>query len=377
VPLKFDEIQYEWFGGEHLYWDPDDVERAFAIAEEIRGHEWVLGPNFDLGTAPLPGLGRRGGFSQFLRVYWFGKRMQAVAGVPGADSLLERLLADDAAAGSELTAVHLLRSQRPDTEVEVGPAVTVGQRQRRPDFRIRRTLDVWTYVEVTQLNRSVASTRMQQLLQHVADQVMSILQPFLLEIVFWRAPTQAEEDEVLVQARDACLASDGHRRDIGDVASVLVKSGDSAVIVPSILPQDDGTRMSLSKSIVGPAQPNRQIVVRVPFADERAEDILTAEAKQLPRNECGLVMVDVSAQPTAFDSWAELMLRRFTPQQHTRVAGVILFMFAIRSTDHGLAWLPHVKLISNPHAWMPLPAWITDTVAETRAECYRLTGRSD
>ncbi len=47
--------------------------------------------------------------------------MQSVAGAPGVDGLLERLLQDDAAAESELTAIHLFRSQRSETEVEIGP----------------------------------------------------------------------------------------------------------------------------------------------------------------------------------------------------------------------------------------------------------------
>lgn len=376
MPWTIDEIQREWFGGENLHLDPDDVERAFAIAEEIRGREWVLGPEFDLGNVPFHGVGRRGGFLQFIRVYWFGKRMQAVVGVPGSDSLLERLLADDPAADSELTSIYLLRSRCPKTTAEIAPEVMVGERLRRPDFRIRSTEYFWAYVEVTQLNRSAASTSLQQQLERIADQAISILQPFLLEIVFWREPTQAEEDEVLVQARDACQAADGHRRDIGDFASVLVKSGDPAVIVPSILPEDDGTRMSLSKSIVGPAQPNRQIVIRAPFADQRAEDILAAKAKQLPSNECGLVMVDVTKQPTAFESWAKRIPQRFTPQQHTRVSGVLLFSAAMHITQQGPMWLTSLKLIPNPHARI-LPVWITDTVDEIRAECRRLTGRPD
>ena len=373
----FEEINREWFGGAYLHWEPNDVERAFAVAEEIRGRDWVLGPEFDLGTIPFPGVGRRGGFSQFLRVYWFGKRMQAIAGLPGADSLRARILANDPAAESELTAIYLLRSRQLQTDAEIEPEVTVGEGKRRPDFRIRNTGGVWMYVEVTQLNRSAASTRMQQLLQRVADQVISISQPFLLEIVFWREPTQTEEDEVVLPAQIISQAADGERRDIGDFASVLVKSGDPAVVVPSILQNDGRTRMSLSRSIVGPDQPNRQIVLRVPFADQRAEDILTAEAKQLPKGECGVVMVDVTAQPTAFESWPELVPHRFAPQQHTRVAGIILFSFAIYPTSDGLAWVPNVKLISNPHARIPLPGWISEMVAEIRADCRRLIGHPD
>ena len=129
VHWTFDEINREWFGGAYLHWDSNDVERAFALAKEIHGRDWVLGREFDLGAIAFLGVGRRGGFSQFLRVYWFGKRMQAIAGLPGADSIRERLLANDPAADSELTAIHLLRSRQLQTEAEIGPKVTVGDRR--------------------------------------------------------------------------------------------------------------------------------------------------------------------------------------------------------------------------------------------------------
>src|SRR5262249_21740487 len=90
--------------GQPLPMPAKEVEGAFAVAEQVRGRDWVLGPEFELGGLSLPGLGRRGGFSQFLRVYWFGRRMQTISGAPGADTLIQRLLNNDPAAESELTA---------------------------------------------------------------------------------------------------------------------------------------------------------------------------------------------------------------------------------------------------------------------------------
>jgi hypothetical protein len=365
-----EEIEREWLGGERVSLSPEDVVRSFTIAEQIRGREWVL-------NTMSWGGGRQWGFAPFLRVYAFGTRIEAIIGAPGADTLIRRLLQDDRAADSELTAIYLLRSRCSESELEIGPEVTVGDRRRRPDFRIRRGTESWTYVETTQLNRSEASERTQEVLRRISSQVMSIPQPFILELMLWREPTEGEENALVKKVCEACQAVDGSRYDIGDLASLLVKSGNSAVVIPSIFPEDDGTRMSMSKSIVGPGQPNRQIVVRAPFADQRAETVLTAESKQLPRQEPGLVMVDVAAQPTAFESWAVLVPRRFTTMQHTRVGGVLLFMSATTITAEGIKWLPYLKLIPNPHASEPLRLWIVDVVEQTRAETRRLTGRPD
>jgi hypothetical protein len=135
--------------------------------------------------------------------------------------------------------------------------------------------------------------------------------------------------------------------------------------------------MAISRTLIGPGQANRQIVARIPFQDERAQDTLRIEARQLPRNECGIVMVNVNRQPSAFESWSERVPQRFTAGQHTRVAAVILFMHSTIPTANGLAWLPFVRLIANPHARRPLPSWITATVDAICAETRRLTGRSD
>jgi hypothetical protein len=374
----FEEISREWLGGNRLSLDAGDVERAFDMAEAIRGREWVLGNEILADTSNFPGIGRRGGFCQFERVYWFGKRIQVITGLPGSERLVEKLKANHPSAESELTALYLLRSRRPDTEAEIAPEIITGSRRRQPDFRIRRSEDGWTYVEVTQLSRSsMPSIRMQQLLQRIADRVASISLPFLLEIAFWREPTEAEEREVLEQATIASRFAEGYRVEVSDVAVVLVKSGNPAIVSPAVLQEDDRPRMALSTFVGGTAERSRQITVRIPFEDQRAEAVLSAEARQLPRHQCGLVMADVTAQQSAFTSWAELIPPRFTRHQHTRVAGVILFSFVMYPTAEGLAWLPSIRLISNPLAYAPLPNWITEVVAETRAENRRITQRPD
>jgi len=207
--------------------------------------------------------------------------------------------------------------------------------------------------------------------------MMIVQRPFVLELLLNRELTDSEEEQLLAEARRACESTDERWITVTDVATILVKSGQPAMIVPSLIPDDAQPRMALSKAVVGPGQPNRQILARVPFADQRAENILKYEARQLPKGECGLLMVNVNLQPSAFESWGERIPQRFTPRQHTRVAGVILFMHATSPTERGLAWIPYVKLIANPHAAAPLPTWITNVVAEIRAGTRRLTGRPD
>jgi hypothetical protein len=103
---------------------------------------------------------------------------------------------------------------------------------------------------------------------------------------------------------------------------------------------------------------HRHILVRWPFTDMRAEAILTAEAKQLPTDAAGVVMIQTSGAVGAMNAWRTLIQRRLQPTMHTRVSAVCLFTSAIRASENGEVWRPECKIILNPHARFPLPSWI-------------------
>lgn len=377
LPWTIREIEEQWFAGARLNWPAADVERAFDVATQLRGRDWVLGAEVDEALLQFPGVGRRGGYPEFLRVYWFGIRMASILGAKGADELIRRVTARDPDADEEATAIHLLRSWEPPTDLEIEPDVKVGEKDKKPDFRIRKHTEPWVYVEVTRLHRSGASARVQELLARISKRMMEVERSFVLEVILNREPAEDEEDMIVTAAAGACDADPGHELTVTDVASILVKTGDPGVVVPSPMPSDNRPRMAMSSSIVGPGSANRQLIARVPFADERAEEILKREAKQLPRDECGLIMVNVNLQPTAFESWSQRIPERFGPVQHTRVAGVILFMHATSPSEQGLVWLPYLRLIANPHARKPLPSWVLDGAARTRSRTKASRGQSD
>jgi hypothetical protein len=84
-------------------------------------------------------------------------------------------------------------------------------------------------------------------------------------------------------------------------------------------------------------------------------------------------MVDVTGQPTALTSWPELVLRRFTPRQHTRVGAVLLFSLPLIGNE----FVPTVNLVRNPHSAVAVPAWIDTTVESFREEHRHRFGRTD
>jgi hypothetical protein len=354
----FEEIERIWLRGIPCPFAAGEVARAFDVAEKLRGRDWVLST-----------VQEHWGFHALWRVFWFGVRMPTLHGAGGADKLLAKLLREDSSADAELTAIHLLRSPDMSRALEVEPQVT--STTRRADFMIQQPSTPRVFVEVTQLKDSVDSEKAQALIGRIGDAVMAVQKPFIVEILVARDLTQAEEDETTDVAIAACDLPVGSRLEVGDYAVILVKAGDPGVVVPTVL-DDRLARIATAKGLSGPL--GRQVIVRLPSSDERAEDILSAEAKQLPPGECGLVMVDVNRQGSAFQSWAKLIPPRFTRTQHTRVAGVLLFACATSHTSEGLRVLIDMALFTNPYARVPLPKWIPDLVESARTEYKRLAG---
>ena len=371
MPWTVEEIEKEWLRGESLQIPADDVLRAFAMAEEVRGRDWVL------STTYLPGGSRMWGIGALWRVYWFGTRLQAVLRAKGSAKMIQRLKREDPDTESELTAIFLLRSQQSNIELEVEPQVASGHGHREPDFRIRKKGAPWIYVEVKRLHSSLPSEEATRLIDRIADAVMEEEKPFILEIVLRRELTVAEEEAVIKEAIVACQLEEGSQKDVGELAWLIVKAGHPASVVPTPIPEDAVPRIAIAKAIQGPSGVNRQIIVKVPFADQRAEDILRDKAKQLPKEECGLVMVDICGQPAAFESWPVLIPPRFTKSQHTRVGGVLLFMTGITPAKDGVRGQTHLEAIPNPHARIALPKWVTDRIEIVRAENRQVTGKSD
>lgn len=369
MPWTTDEIWKNWLGGSRVSLNIFEIVRAFNHVEEILGREWVDACRWHLGQMEQ-------GAAVTLRVAMIGKELMSVAGAGGLADLVERLRAGDTAAASELTAAYLLTSGREDTtEIEFAPVVDVDGGPRVPDFRIRTESDPWTYVEVSRALDSDASEQARALLHRLSAGGLTIARSFALEVVLWRDPTPDDERRLIEHIAVLAQRDGVVREDVNGLASLFLNHSAPAEIIPQ--PADGQPRAAYAAVVGGGSQPQRQITVRLPFVDQRAETILTAEARQLPRGGPGLVIVDVRRQPTALDAWEPLVLRRFGPTQHTRVSGISMFMPSMITTDAGYTIRPLIKLITNPHASTALPSWIIAAIDEIRAENRRLMQRPD
>ena len=322
----------------------------------------------------MDGINKAGAGPTF-RVISMGVRLASVEDLPGSQQIVNKLRGGDESAESELHALHLLRSADPTCLVELEPTVGAADDNRKCDFRIKRDTDPWVYVEVTRPDTSEAQSRVEMMLQTICDRVTSINRAFALEVFFLREPT----DEELATASAAAIEFCSVQQPADGVVRKQMPNGIGLLILNQqamgqVVLNDHGEekvpRLGMAKAITG--QPNRRVAVRVPFADQRAKRLLTAEAKRLPTHAPGLIMVELAAAPGAFRSWEAIIRRRFQPAMHTRVGGVVLFSGGLAPTDRGIASVLNAKVIANPHAKISLPEWIGRVIGAARESYDRL-----
>lgn len=352
MAYTWQEIEQDWLGGgSGLAASHDEVLSAFNEVASRFGRDWVE------ATRTKNGIASRG-MAPTLYIVSLGQLLRALDGVPNTARLLEKVRQGDADSRAELIAIYLIRAGNPDAVVEAEPEVQVGTRHRKPDFRTQMAGEPWTYVEVTNPNTSDAQADVLSGLDRLTRLVERCSGSFALEVFLKREPTAAQLGLIAAEIEQ------GHQT-----------AGQSTVELPAglgtlywnhqppggMVLDDHGQpytpRLSSVRAAIGDGQ-HRHIAVRWPFTDTRAETFIRHEARQLPTDAPGLIMIFTSGTAGAMKAWRALAERRFQPSLNTRVSAVCLFSSGIRPTDRGEDWQPECKLILNPHAAHALPSWI-------------------
>jgi hypothetical protein len=366
VAWTLKEIEEDWIAGRitSLASSPEATVAAFSRVENVLGRAWidacrVSGGGVVRGTAPT------------LRVVSMGQRLAVLDGIAGTAELIEHIRRGDDSAEAELTAIFLIRSQHRTAQVELYPPVG----NRVADCRVCDGKAPWTYVEVTRPDWSEATERARTVLDRVTALATDIKKSFALEVFLRREPADEELGQLIQILPRFCHQEGIQQEELpAQLGLLLLNESAPGQVVTGDHGEEVCPRIGMARAIVGPGEPHRHIAVRMAFSDERAEAFLTSEARQLPKDAPGLIIMDLSRAPGAFKSWEPLLKRRFQPQIHTRVSAVCLFGGGLLMTPAGEAWLPETKLLLNRHATFPLPSWIETALIEAGAEFRRTVG---
>lgn len=350
MPWTFQQIAETWLGAPAaaIGFTEDELVATFDAVERLFGRAWLddRRARGSWGAMPTLGIARLGA--------WLIRFERA----PGFATVLEKLRAGDGSAYAEIHAADLLC--RAETEIEFGPRVQVGTRERRPDFRVREGDPAWTYVEVSHPSRSTAAVALQRVLQLVSGLVRDQDGSFALEVSFVREPDDTELD-LLTEAIPAFIRAGGEtRRELPGLARLALNASAPGIVVAGggDDPEDRRERLGAAAAVVTPSG-TKHISVRIPHTDLRAETFLNAEAQQVPTDAPGLVMLDLG---NAIGTWSvsgELIERRLQPAQHTRIGAVCMYFTGTLMNDAGV--VTHdttAHTVFNRYARLALPEWL-------------------
>ncbi len=345
---------------------PPLVVDAFNRVERLLGRDWMLARlHSDVG-GPLIAS------SSVLGIVSTGRQLCALEDVKNADNLITRLRENDRAARSELAAAFLCLGASRQVEIEFAVPVVVNPNgpPKVPDFRLRAPNETWTYVEVT----APETSKLQQATKRTIERLVSYLDLMpmnsSIEVLLRRDPD--DEDLAVLDQEIAKLALSGvsARKDLPELALVLANQTAPADVAISDHGESSEPSLISTAAIVdidgGVAKAAKHIVVQIPFMDDRAELFLRTEAKQLPHDHPGVVMIDLTGVPAPPDKWEALIRRRLQPTIHTRVSAVCLFSAGHISTAQGDAVEFQVKPICNPNARCRAPDWVVENLRNVR-----------
>jgi hypothetical protein len=258
IPWTWAEINQDWLVGSQVALPPEVIVDAFTRVEAVLGREWIDAARLYSGTVVR-------GTGPTLHVVTVGQMLASLQGVGNTSDLIDKLRGGDASPFAELAAVHLIRLKEPNAIIELEPAAQVGDHNRKPDFRIRRNGEAWSYVEVTQPDVADAQKRAEAVLNRFADLIRSTKKEFALEIVLRHEPTESEVAAIADLVPQLCLLEGNQTKDLPGLAILSVNASAPGQAVLLDHPGEPNVpRLGCVKAVRGPDEPHRHISVRMP-----------------------------------------------------------------------------------------------------------------
>jgi hypothetical protein len=352
VTYTWQEIEHDWLGGSSgLAAPPGEVHSAFNEVASRFGREWVE------ATRTRNGVVSRG-TSPTLYIVTLAQLLHKLDATPNSSALIEKIRQGNSDARAELIAIYLLRNGNPEVLIEVEPEIQVGGHNRKPDFRARIPAEPWTYVEVTNPRSSEDQTNVRRGLERLTGLITECSGSFALEVFLKCEPSAAKIDLIadeILQGHQTTQQTSVELRD--GLGTLYWNQYSPGAVVLDDHGEPYTPRLSATSVIAGAGE-HRHITVRWPFTDTRAETFIRHEARQLPTDAPGLIMIFTSGAVGSMKAWRALIERRLQPNLHTRVSAVCLFSSGHRVSEHDDDWSVECKLIPNLHARYPLPTWI-------------------
>jgi hypothetical protein len=260
--------------------------------------------------------------------------------LPGAEDILVRWKSGPNEAGvrSELHVLAGLRDH--NFEIELFPNCG----GRVPDARFRQSESDWIYLEVSKRGISEILAWTLKCLKELATAAASVVPGKHGKVGLSRNPDMAVMESI-VQWLTGINADNRRFQDLAVFHSDSIETGggdpndESVLFTPQ--PRLFSTHIHFKDGAVA-----AKGTASIPVGDRAAQQVLEAEASQLPNTGPGVVFLDLSRVIDGISEWEPLITRRLQPNINTRISAVVLFSTTLATNG------PETKVtvIGNPYA---------------------------
>jgi hypothetical protein len=218
----------------------------------------------------------------------------------------------------------------------------------------------WTYVEVSRADESEAQRELDGKVQQIRSAVENVDLPYCVEVRIERDLTDADV-ATMTDAVVRCL----RRGDRGEVqlpdtlGRIFVSDDDPYNVIFQDRGDPDPRPTIMRVNVLD--DPPRQVLVRAVFTDERWSRLLKREARQLPTNAPGLLML-ATGMVAGSELWAEKALGIMRPDRHTRISAVFVFETFHHQEGGKFRWGAASRAVENVHGRNPLPEWLRSAI---------------
>jgi len=314
-------------------------------AELAEAFEAFNGFAFLLGRDWLESFFRGMQSARFVRsiiVLW--RDWRAISRLPKTKRLLDRWRVGLNEGGVATEVRVFARVLRTGAEIELFPAAN----NHVQDCRFRTgPSSPWIYVEASARGLSQVLEYSSQVLQRVAAAAADAQPGMHGKVAILRTPSPEEVDRIVAWLRG--YPTTGNRLEgLAEFYTDMIESPSS----PDDFLEQRVPRPALNCAHIASLDSfKKKGTARLAITDAGADNTLKAEAAQLPDDEVGVVVLDVSRVVGGHQEWAPLIQRRFQPSLHTRVSAVVLMQSSL--TANGPAVTGRVLL--NAYAKRPIP----------------------
>ena len=174
-------------------------------------------------------------------------------------------------------------------EIEIEPSIVVGNRNRVPDFRLRRSGEAWLHVEVTAADLSASAERARDAANQLVAALNRLPNGVSVQVRFRREPTR--EDLLTVEQELSGVTAEEANGAKDLVHAVIHVSRVSSSIAPIGSDEQDRPISGSALARFENGTTTATLAVRIPYTDDRAQQLLDQEARQLPEEGPGLVCI--------------------------------------------------------------------------------------